>query len=364
MTLVTNSLLESGPTKQTDDENEIVNRLVQAVGEAGLCKDRIETVNVYVALKSKPLSILAGPAQSGKVALVQCLARILMGGDSSQGQVLLGHAWSAGKSGNVTFLTNAQTRLNTEKLMCLIEEAWQPENSGRLFVACLAHISPAELSRFFTVVAYQLRHEQVICFGDAHLNKPIPFPPNLLLIGTMDTDQFDLWDEDLLSKTTIIQWLQKNKNRAPQFEKPRSAVLSGEREFLRSSIRSERTVYRKLQLILKDQRQPFRPLFQIEALLEKYGIQLPRSVLGEAMVYLANAWSRPGIGLFDTATARNLQIALDLAITQTLLPRAVGKIRHSASLYRELSEVFSGKFPRSKVFLETCMQSTMAPLMK
>jgi hypothetical protein len=49
----------------------------------------------------------------------------------------------------VSFFVEAQTRFNVTKLLAVIEEAWQPENRNREFVACPTHISPAELVGFF-----------------------------------------------------------------------------------------------------------------------------------------------------------------------------------------------------------------------
>jgi hypothetical protein len=79
----------------------------------------------------------------------------------------------------------------TEKLLYVIEEASQPENAQQVFVVGLTHISPAELLSFFTEIAYQMPHNRIMRLGDAHLSTPVPFPPNLLLIGTMDTMDFN-----------------------------------------------------------------------------------------------------------------------------------------------------------------------------
>ena len=68
-------------------ELEIVTRLLDAVAEAGLSMDRNASVNFYVAVKSKPLTLLAGPSQSGKIALVRCLAKELIGRDSASARL-------------------------------------------------------------------------------------------------------------------------------------------------------------------------------------------------------------------------------------------------------------------------------------
>ena len=353
MAVVAQSSLQTQHGLRSDIERDTVACLIRTAGEAGVRADPISIVNFYVALKSKPLAILTGPAQHGKIALVQSLAQVLTGGDPLQCQMMVGHAWWAEHSGDVALFTEAQTRLNTDKIFALIEEALQPENVSRVFIAYLTRISPAELTDSFSEVASQLRHGQIMRLSSIHLTEPIPYPPNLFLIGTMDTARFDTWsDSDLLSGTTIIQWSAVEAGPAPHRSQT-AAIPGGESEFLRSCIRSEQAAYLKLQRILGWRSQAIWPLLQIGDLLKKHAVQLPGAVMGEAMVYLANAWSKEGDSLFDQAPSRNLAIALDLVMTQTLLPRVCGVIRNSAALRRQLRGALNGQFPRAVAFLES-----------
>jgi hypothetical protein len=191
---------------KNDAECEMVSRLIQEMETLGCPADPISITNVYVALKSKPLALLVGPSQSGKIALVSSLAQVLTDGDSLRGQILPGHAWWAGRSGRTAFFTEAQTRFNADRILALMEEAWRPENADRIFVVCLARISPAELLGFFSEVAFQLQHGEIMRLPSLHLSEPLPYPPNLRLLGTMDTACFKWPDEDLLSMTTVIPW--------------------------------------------------------------------------------------------------------------------------------------------------------------
>ena len=350
MTLTHSSILKVGLPFEVDPEEELVSHLVQSVSRAGICSDPVSVINFYVSLKSKPLAILAGPEQTGKIAIVQCLSRVLMGGDCLQCQMMAGHPWSAAKSGNVAFFTELHTRYNSEKLLCVIEEAWRPENSEKVFLACLARISPAELEEFFTQIAFQFRHGNIVRFGDVHFSEPIPFPPNLFLIGTMDTVLFDWWDSDLLSSTTVIQWPEKSIDHL-------LCPVSGDRfpaaekSFLRSYVRNEQAVYKKLYTLLGWQRQPVLPVFLVESLLENECIPLPRTLVNEVLTYLANSWSRQGSGLFHPSPEDNLATALDLAIAQTYLPRAGRWIQRSKGLQENLGELLNGDYPRSALTL-------------
>ena len=162
--------------------------MLDAVAEAGLSMDPNASVNFYVALKSNPLTLLAGPSQSGKIALVQCLAKALIGQDSAQCQIMPAHAWWANKRSNVAMFTEAQTHLNTSKILAQIGEAWLPENPGRIFMACHTRMSAAELEGHFASTALQIPCGGLMPLPTAHFTEPIPFPPNLLLIGTIDAD--------------------------------------------------------------------------------------------------------------------------------------------------------------------------------
>jgi len=351
MTIASNPLLQNHPHAQLDGERQTVTRLIRAVARAGVRADPMSIVNFYVALKSKPLALLTGPAQSGKIALVRCLAQVLTGGDPLRCQMMVGHAWWAGASREVALFTEAQTRFNTDKILALVEEAWKPENANRVFLAGLTRISPAELMGFFSEVAFQLRHGQIMRLPTAHLSEPIPYPPNLFLVGTMDTPRLDESDEDLLSMTTIIQWAGSEVEAA----RPSShveAFPNGENEFLYSLIRDERAARLKLQHVLGKRLPAVWPLIRIEALLRQHVADLPPSVPGEAMIYLANAWTRQGAGLFDLSPTANLEIALDLSITQSILPHAQASIQQSPALREELRVMLNGKFPRSAALLE------------
>jgi hypothetical protein len=127
MTLTHSSTLKVGLPFQVDPEEDLVSHLVKSVSLAGICSDPASITNLYVALKSKPMAILVGPEQTGKIAMVRCLVRVLIGGNCLQCQMMEGYPWSAAKSGNVAFFTKLHTRYNSEKLLCLIEEALQPD---------------------------------------------------------------------------------------------------------------------------------------------------------------------------------------------------------------------------------------------
>ena len=242
VTFVSPSLLERA-SAPLDPELKIIKHLMRVTAEVGLQTDPVSIVNLYVALKSKPMAILTGIAQSGKVALVRILAQALIGDDPLRCQMMAGHAWWAGQTGNVALFTDMQARLNADKVLSLIEEAGRPENARRVYLACLTRISPAELTGFFSELACQLRHGQIMQLPGFHLTKPIPYPHNLLLIGTMDAARLDWHDAELLTKTTLIRWPASE----PRLAADRSTAVTPldlDGEFLSSCIRDEERLAR------------------------------------------------------------------------------------------------------------------------
>ena len=199
--------------------------------------------NLYVALKAKPLAILAGPVNSGKEALVEKLAHALSGKEIGRLQlhVLTGHPWWAIGS-SLQALADIQTRYTSEMVLDIFEEAQLPQNSGTAFIVCFARISPSELQNFFTDLAFQIQNDRVMRLGDVHLDKPTPFPSNLFIIGTMDTDEYCWWDTDLLLMTTVIQTGKYQQPRNP----PAGKTVPINAKELITSIRDPNIAYKQL----------------------------------------------------------------------------------------------------------------------
>lgn len=342
--LTTDSLISQ------DSEVELIDRLAAAIAQTGVQVDRTDLANFYVALKHRPMAILTGPAGNGKAAIVECLANLLASSSrGSQRQVVPGHAWYAGGYPANTALIGIHSRMITEKLLYVIEEASQPENAQKVFVVGLTHISPAELLSFFTDVAYQMQHNQIMRIGDTHLSAPVPFPPNLLLIGTMDTTAFNWWDDDLLSGATVIDW---HADVVIPQAVPASESQNIGCEFLRSSLRNSRKAYKKLLTVVAGIKQPLQIVMLLRSVFRAHGVELPPALLDEVILYLANAWSAQGNGLFDPVTPRNLEIAFDLALAQLILPHSLEAIRSSEPLQVQLYSILEEQLPRSSAFLK------------
>ncbi len=332
-----------------DPEVEWIDHLADSLVPMESCAKRIDVANLYVTLKHRPVLILVGSEGSAMAALVESIARIFSADGELQGQLAPGHAWYAGESLTNTFLVGLHTRLITEKLLSAMEEALQPANMQRVFVVGLTHISPAELLSIFDEAAFQVPHERIMRIGDTHLPAPIPFPPNLLLIGTMDTTCFHSYGENLLSGATVIEW--------PGWTSMWNLESNGISQnlgsmFLRGRIHDSQKALEKLHCIAGFLKHPLQAILSVRNVIQAHGREFPPAWLNEAIIYLANAWSRLGNGLFDPCTDRNLAISSDFAVAQLVLPRILDTLGRSTRLQKEMCSVMEGCYPRSEAFLK------------
>ncbi len=86
----------------------------------------------------------------------------------------------------------------------------------------------------------------------------------------------------------------------------------------------------------------------------------PSSVTNDVVIYLSNAWTNKGNGLFDASLSKNLDIALDIAISQIVLPLGWKAIRQLENLRNSLEDVISGHYPCSHKFLDKSSKEVMS----
>jgi hypothetical protein len=332
-------------------ERELLALLVQAVQAAGLPVDPPWITNLYIALKSRPMAVFVGPPGNGKRALVGCLAEVLTQRESSQFVPLAGHPWWSGTCHNPGLFIEAQTRLNAERILALVEEAWLPRNLARLFIAYLPQISPAELSGFFAELGYQLQHGELIRLPGAHLAHPVPYPRNLLVIGTLDRCWLDWCDEQVHGMTSLIpcEWPVGPSNPTPWGTSEPGAPPGS--TLFRSWVRSDEAACRMLFQRPAGDYQMSSLVRRLDGRLRNRGLELPERVPQSAAIYLANAWSEDGEGLFVSQFQANLAIAMDMALVQVVLPPLARALRASLSLRCAILRDLEG-FPRARALVE------------
>ena len=73
--------------------------------------------------------------------------------------------------------------------------------------------------------------------------------------------------------------------------------------------------------------------------------------MDEAVIYLANAWSNGGDGLFASKPRANLEIATDILIAQLLLPCVRNVLQNSLDFRQALHQVLHLYYPYSCEYL-------------
>ena len=332
--IVPNPLSSMPRQRATDNESpevELIHRI--AVGHFDLPLDDPRypaLVNYYVALRSKPIAVLVGPGGSGKEALASRVADAIVGRRAEKHQVLAGHPWWAREKVGAT----AHARWNELKLDALIAEATQPKNARRAYFVCLQHISPAELDEVAVSAA-----------------QPYPLlPPNLFIAATFDRDRPLAGDDELLSVASVIWW-PWDWPPAANGREPRPVAPAAERIFVKSSLRRASAARRRLRQVFGDITPPVRALVEVTAPLAKADIRLGPTAMDDAIRYLANAWSAEGVGLFDPQPSRNLTIALDFAIAQALVTRAMSCIGDRPAAGDMLGAILRDRYPHSAALL-------------
>lgn len=330
--------------KMFDPEIKLLNEVEEQLRQRGFLLSRVWTVNFLVAIKSKPLMILIGPREAEKEALVESYCQVITGGGSNQYQPMVGHPWWASQTADVAMFTRTQSLFNTLKLEMMIEEAGLPANRNRFFVANISRISPGELEEYFSETAFQLRHGELMRLPTSHFSNPVPFPPNLAIIGTMDTLTFPWSDADLLSQTTIIDCAPTKITGYPSIKIVNPDPLK-EKRLIQSYIRDPQGAFRKLMIILRRIPSALFPLLYVQKILRDVVARNSSSMLLEGMIYLSNSWSQMGSGLFNENAQKNLQIAMDLAITQSLLLPNSERITNSNNLRYKLQSIVGNQYP-------------------
>lgn len=332
---------------EIDKEMDLVQYLVTQVQQQ-VRIDALSVVNVYVACKSKPLLVLTGPTRSGKLSCLHTLMSLLTSNVPGRTKTLMGHPWWANGSGASVFLIDAQTRINTDIILNMIDEASQLENRKKAYMICMASISPGELTTFFANLAFQLNHGCVMALPTFHLTEPLVFPLNLSLVATLDTDWTNWTDNDLLSQTALVPWQSDlSRPKAPASNEIAPAISLPEQIFLQSRIRNVQIAFRKLHRLTHHFSGELAVLVGVMEELRKFRVPLSDRLLKDMIIYLSNAWSQSDLGLFDISHERNLIIALDFSFAQILLPATARAISNNSRLKETLLKTLERQFPQS-----------------
>ncbi len=342
------------------DESQFLEFILASVFRDGVSTDPHHVVNFYVALKSKPLVILSGPASGGKAQMVRSVARVITGGVATRFQEMSGHAWWAARSENLSAFTRMQERFISGKITALLYEACNPDHLNTPFILSINHMSPAELDSLFIDLARQLQQGELNRLLSEDFPLPLPFPPNLHAIGTIDMPIFNWFDNAaLLSQATVIHWPTGEERSMPGRPSSPSPPQVDTQVFNTARFHRVSEAQAKLGKFLA-WREHFQPvLIHLAGWLLKHGVQVPsRVIMDEAAIYMANAFSKQDVGLFASDTTQNLRVALDFALAQIVLPRAWKELCRSDLLREIISDQLGEEFPHARWVVEQSSSST------
>jgi hypothetical protein len=97
-----------------------------------------------------------------------------------------------------------------------------------------------------------------------------------------------------------------------------------QKSFLETAIRAPRSALRKLRSLTEWQDGMLKPLFSIARAMKLQGVPETNRAANAAVVYMANAWTRDGDGLFAPSFHDNLRLAIRLAVKLAMAPRLAG----------------------------------------
>jgi hypothetical protein len=140
------------------------------------------------------------------------------------------------------------------------------------------------------------------------------------------------------------------KYNLPQNITPGKAASINVRELI-SPIRDQNSANKRLQTLLAGEKQPFEHFLQIQEILQNNNVVVPDKLMDDAVIYLANAWSSSGEGLFTANLRANFEIATDILITQLLLPCILDELQKSSEFRQELMGVLYLYYPCSYSYL-------------
>jgi hypothetical protein len=305
-------------------------------------------LRLYIAAKSKPVAILCGPSGTGKLAAARALGTVLTAPNAECFQEMVGHAWWASRSRGVALFTEAQQRFNNDKLAALLEEAEGGREAGRVFVALLSRISPAE-GDLLVDLAAQLHRRCMLARPASKARRPPGMGGNILLLATVDTPWpgHCPWPTRLLKAASILPWTYPDPTGIAS-SAHLELLMAEAQSFTFASVRHPRDALQRLRSLRGWRDAHLRHLLATARAMSFDGAPAAERAAGEALVYLANAWTWEGRPLLASAFEDNLRLAQRLAIRLVILPRLEGRPRAAGEEWHRIAAVLDGRASASE----------------
>ncbi len=303
----------------------------------------------YVALKTKPFAILSGVSGTGKTRLAELFAEAMTGHNAGQFRLLpVRPDWndSAPLFGYHNLLAN---RYVSTPFLEIARRAALPENRQRAFFVCLDEMNLARVEHYLAdyLSALESRAHRIPLHEDV---PDLVLPPNLFVTGTVNVDE------------TTHGFSRKVLDRANTLdfdEPPLLAGLAGAvggkgstrldedlgaspaaRQSLFLNARTASVGRARERLSRLDAAFPERALAALQAvndLLYAHRLHFAYRVRDDVLMFLANSFDgETGAGLLLPEQEANFALALDLQMTQKVLPKLHGPTETLAPLLARL----------------------------
>jgi len=288
----------------------------------------------YVALKTKPFAILSGVSGTGKTRLAELFAEAMTGHTVGQFRLLpVRPDWndSAALFGYHNLLAN---RYVSTPFLEIARRAALPENRQRAFFVCLDEMNLARVEHYLAdyLSALESRGHRIPLHEDV---PDLVLPPNLFVTGTVNVDE------------TTHGFSRKVLDRANTLDFDEPPVLAGvlggkggarldedlgaspaARQVLFLNARVVTVGRARERLARLDAAFPDRALAALQAvndLLYAHRLHFAYRVRDDVLMFLANSFdSDTGMGLLLPEQEANFRLALDLQMTQKVLPKLHG----------------------------------------
>jgi len=300
----------------------------------------------YVALKTKPFAILSGVSGTGKTRMAELFAEAMTGHNAGQFRLLpVRPDWndSAALLGYHNLLAN---RYVSTPFLEIARRAALPENRQRTFFVCLDEMNLARVEHYLAdyLSALESRAHRIPLHEDV---PDLVLPPNLFVTGTVNVDE------------TTHGFSRKVLDRANTLDFDEPPVLAGAigskgsarldedlgvspaaRQALFLNARAGGVGRARERLSRLDAAFPDRALAALQAvndLLYAHRLHFAYRVRDDVLMFLANSFDgETGTGLLLPEQEANFTLALDLQVTQKVLPKLHGPSETLAPLLTRL----------------------------
>ena len=288
----------------------------------------------YIALKTKPFAILSGVSGTGKTRMAELFAEAMTGHNPRQFQLLpVRPDWndSAPLFGYHNLLAN---RYVSTPFLEIVRAAALPENRQRAFFVCLDEMNLARVEHYLAdyLSALESRAHRIPLHEDV---PDLVLPPNLFVTGTVNVDEtthgfsrkvldrantLDFDEAPDLGITATAKGITQIEEDLGVSPLPRQAL------FLASRVANIGRAKERLAKI--DVAFPERALALLQAaneLLYAQRLHFAYRVRDDVLMFLANSFDADtNVGLLHSDQDTNFTLAIDLQITQKVLPKLHG----------------------------------------